>query len=162
MVASEDHPFYAELEAAILAVHQSLAKEIVLDGEGATKFVTVDVRGAKNSAEAAEVAYMVAQSPLVKTALFASDPNWGRIVMAVGNANVPEFDATLVEVKLDDVLIVEHGGRAASYTEEAGQQVMDRDNFTINIDLGRGHSQSFVWTSDLSHEYVTINAEYRS
>jgi len=139
-----------------------LAQNIVSDGEGATKFVTVQVEGATSKPEAAKVAYSVAQSPLVKTALFASDPNWGRIVAAIGYAGVEGLDADTVKVWLSRVLIVENGGRAASYTEEQGQAVMDQEEIMIRIDLGRGQSKDRVWTTDLSHDYIKINAEYRS
>lgn len=153
---------YAKLYDAVVAVHIQLAQSIVSDGEGATKFVTVQVNGGANPDECVKVAYSVAQSPLVKTALFASDPNWGRIVAAIGYAGIDGLDANGVTVHLDDVLIVEKGGRAVTYTEERGQEVMDRDEITICIDLGRGDSADRVWTTDLSHDYVTINAEYRT
>ncbi|MFL0810597.1 MAG: bifunctional glutamate N-acetyltransferase/amino-acid acetyltransferase ArgJ [Agarilytica sp.] len=153
---------YKILEAAVIDVYQSLAKQIVEDGEGATKFVTVEVHGGQTANESLKVAYAVAHSPLVKTALFASDPNWGRIVAAVGYADVSELEAEKIRVWLDDVLIVENGGRAASYTEDAGQAVFDKSHFTIKIDLGRGVESQSLWTTDLSHEYIRINAEYRS
>lgn len=153
---------YEKLRDAVTEVHIQLAKSIVSDGEGATKFVTVRVAGGASRDECVKVAYSVAQSPLVKTALFASDPNWGRIVAAIGYAGVEQLDADKVTVHLDNVLIVENGGRAGSYTEEQGQAVMNQDNITIAIDLGRGDHTDQVWTTDLSHEYVTINAEYRT
>ncbi|WP_299977805.1 bifunctional glutamate N-acetyltransferase/amino-acid acetyltransferase ArgJ [uncultured Pseudoteredinibacter sp.] len=149
---------YASIEKILI----ELAKSIVSDGEGATKFVTVEVAGGANQEECLKVAYAVAQSPLVKTALFASDPNWGRIVAAIGYAGVEGLDDKLVTVHLDDVLIVENGGRAESYTEAAGQKVMDQEEITIRIHLNRGSVSETVWTSDLSHDYVTINADYRS
>lgn len=149
---------YATIEKILI----ELAKSIVSDGEGATKFVTVEVAGGGNQEECLKVAYAVAQSPLVKTALFASDPNWGRIVAAIGYAGVEGLDDKLVTVHLDDVLIVENGGRAESYTEAAGQKVMDQEEITIRIHLNRGSASETVWTSDLSHDYVTINADYRS
>jgi glutamate N-acetyltransferase/amino-acid N-acetyltransferase len=139
-----------------------LAKAIVADGEGATKLVSVLVEEGTNSAECLQVAYSICHSPLVKTALFASDPNWGRIVAAIGYAGVEELDADLVRVYLDDVLIVENGGRAATYTEQAGQAVMDKDQLQIRVLLGRGEAKECLWTTDLSHGYVTINAEYRT
>lgn len=153
---------YEKLRATILAAHVHLAKSIVSDGEGATKFVTVAVSGAANRDEALDVGYAVAHSPLIKTALFASDPNWGRIVAAIGYAGVENLDATKVRVHLNDVLIVENGGRAASYTEEQGQKVMSGSDIAININLGRGNIAETIWTTDLSYEYVRINADYRS
>lgn len=152
----------AALGEAIAEVCTELAQAIVRDGEGATKFVTVRVEEGATSAECLRVAYAVAESPLVKTALFASDPNWGRILAAVGRAGVDGLDVERVSLWLDDVLIAEHGARAAGYTEAAGQQVMDREEITIRIRLGRGASAETVWTTDLSHDYVRINAEYRS
>lgn len=139
-----------------------LAKAIIADGEGATKLVSVLVEEGTDSAECLQVAYSICHSPLVKTALFASDPNWGRIVAAIGYAGVDGLDADLVRVYLDDVLIVENGGRAVTYTEQAGQAVMDKDQLQIRVQLGRGQAQEIVWTTDLSHGYVTINAEYRT
>lgn len=153
---------YEKLRETILAAHVHLAKSIVSDGEGATKFVTIAVSGGANRNECLDVAYAVAHSPLIKTALFASDPNWGRIVAAIGYAGVPELDATKVVVHLNDTLIVEHGGRAKSYTEEQGQAVMSQAEIGININLGRGTEVETVWTTDLSYEYVRINADYRS
>lgn len=161
-VVSENDPGFSELSAAFNQVLITLAKSIVADGEGATKFVTINVRGGANTQEVLDVAYSVAHSPLVKTALFASDPNWGRIVAAIGYAGVPNLDSDIITVHLNDVLIVEKGGRAASYTEQAGQAVMDGEEIAILIDLGRGTRSETLWTSDLSHEYVRINAEYRS
>lgn len=161
-LAVEEGELYLSLLNAVKQVHVDLAKAIVTDGEGATKFVTVNVVGGGNEKECVDVAYAVAQSPLVKTALFASDPNWGRIVAAIGYAGVENLDDRKVTVHLDQVLIVEHGGRAASYTEAAGQKVMDQESISINIDLNRGECSDRVWTTDLSHDYVTINAEYRS
>lgn len=153
---------YEKLRETILAAHVHLAKSIVSDGEGATKFVTITVSGGANRNECLDVAYAVAHSPLIKTALFASDPNWGRIVAAIGYAGVPDLDATKVVVHLNDTLIVEHGGRAKSYTEEQGQAVMSQAEIGININLGRGTEVETVWTTDLSYEYVRINADYRS
>jgi glutamate N-acetyltransferase/amino-acid N-acetyltransferase len=161
-IADASGELFAKLYNAVVAVHIQLAQSIVGDGEGATKFVTVQVEGGADRGECTRVAYSVAQSPLVKTALFASDPNWGRIVAAIGYAGLDDLNAEKVRVHLNDVLIVENGGRAASYTEEAGQAVMDQEEISIRIDLGRGKSKDRVWTTDLSHEYVTINAEYRT
>ncbi|WP_043526760.1 bifunctional glutamate N-acetyltransferase/amino-acid acetyltransferase ArgJ [Litchfieldella xinjiangensis] len=140
----------------------SLAQAIIRDGEGATKFITLAVQGARHRQEALEVGFTVAHSPLVKTALYASDANWGRILAAVGRAPVEDFDVSRVVIDLGDVRLVEQGGRAASYTEEAGSAVMAGEEIEIRIDLGRGEAEATVWTSDLSHEYVSINADYRS
>lgn len=149
-------------KVALTELMQRLAQAIIRDGEGATKFVSVNVSSAASLGDAKAVAYTVAHSPLVKTALFASDPNWGRILAAVGRAPVNGLDVTKVNIALDDVSIVEAGGKAASYTEQAGQAVFDQAELGINIDLGAGSHSFTVWTSDLSHEYVRINAEYRS
>lgn len=153
---------YEKIRTTIFAAYTHLAKSIVSDGEGATKFVTIAVSGGANRDECLDVAYAVAHSPLIKTALFASDPNWGRIVAAIGYAGINDLDATKVRVHLNDVLIVENGGRAASYTEEQGQQVMSGAEITISINLARGDFSETVWTTDLSYEYVRINADYRS
>jgi glutamate N-acetyltransferase/amino-acid N-acetyltransferase len=139
-----------------------IAKAIVADGEGATKLVSVTVNNAESSKEALRVGYSVAQSPLVKTALFASDPNWGRIVAAIGYAGVQGLDVSNIDVYLGDVLIVENGGRAESYVEEAGAKVMAEENIDITINLRRGEASETIWTTDLSYDYVKINAEYRS
>ncbi len=154
--------FLAQLETVFI----ELAQSIIRDGEGASKFVSVIVDGALDSAEALKVAYTVAESPLVKTALAASDANWGRILAAVGRAGVENLDVSLVSVHLNDVLIVEAGGRAASYTEAAGEQAMIPEDIRIQISLGRGAPEKTVtetiWTTDLTYEYVRINAEYRT
>ncbi|MEL7401727.1 MAG: bifunctional ornithine acetyltransferase/N-acetylglutamate synthase, partial [Pseudomonadota bacterium] len=135
---------------------------IVRDGEGATKFVTVEVSSAQSQKEALDVAYTVSHSPLVKTAMFASDANWGRILAAVGRSGIQNFDLDKVQIYLNDVQIVENGGRCANYTEEAGAAVFAESEFTIAIQLGRGDVTETLWTTDLSHEYVSINADYRS
>jgi len=153
---------YEALRDAIHQVAMQLAQAIVRDGEGATKFVTVQVQGGANQQECLDVAYAVAHSPLIKTALFASDPNWGRIVAAIGYAGVKNLDTEQVNVYLDDVCIVARGGRAASYTEEQGAAVMQQAEILIRIELERGGCAETIWTTDLSHEYVRINAEYRS
>ncbi|MEJ6654473.1 MAG: bifunctional glutamate N-acetyltransferase/amino-acid acetyltransferase ArgJ [Pseudomonas sp.] len=153
---------YLQLAEAVNAVMLELAQAIVRDGEGATKFVTVQVNGGGNRNECLDVAYAVAHSPLIKTALFASDPNWGRILAAVGYAGVPDLDVERIDVYLDDVCITRNGGRAAEYTEEQGAQVMAQAEITIRIELGRGDVSETIWTTDLSHEYVRINAEYRT
>lgn len=152
----------AELFSALKEAFQNLAQAIVRDGEGATKFVTVDVSGAAAQQEALDVAYTVAHSPLVKTALFASDANWGRILAAVGRSGVQDFNLDKVQIYLDDVQIVKDGGRYPEYTEEAGAAVFSRSEFSIRIELGRGEISETLWTTDLSHEYVSINADYRS
>ncbi len=161
-IDSPQGELYHALESAIISVYQSLALQIVEDAEGATKCVEVDVHGGKTAEESLNVAYAIAHSPLVKTALFASDPNWGRIVAAIGYADIEALDANGVRVWLDDVLIVDAGGRASSYQEADGQRVFDRERFTIKVELGRGQAHEKLWTSDLSHEYIRINAEYRS
>lgn len=153
---------YEKIRTTVFAAYTHLAKSIVSDGEGATKFVTIAVSGGGDRDECLDVAYAVAHSPLIKTALFASDPNWGRIVAAIGYAGLSDLDASKVRVHLNDVLIVEKGGRAASYTEEQGQKVMSGAEITISIDLARGDFSETVWTTDLSYEYVRINADYRS
>ncbi|WP_096085326.1 bifunctional glutamate N-acetyltransferase/amino-acid acetyltransferase ArgJ [Agaribacterium haliotis] len=150
------------VEQVLTELCQALAIEMVRDAEGATKCVRVDVAGGLNAQESLDVAYAICHSPLVKTALFASDPNWGRIVAAIGYAGIEELDCTKVQVWLDDVAIVADGGRAPSYREEVGQAVFDRAEFSIRVDLGRGDAKESLWTSDLSHDYVRINAEYRS
>ena len=150
--------FVTQLEQVFI----ELAQAIIRDGEGATKFVTVEVDGALDSAEALKVAYTVAESPLVKTALAASDANWGRILAAVGRAGVENLDVSRVSVSLNQVLIVEAGGRAASYTEAAGEQAMAAEDISIHISLNRGTVEETVWTTDLTYEYVRINAEYRT
>lgn len=161
-ITEAEGEYYSLLRDAVFAVYKLLALNIVADGEGATKLVTVQVDAAVDTAEALKVAYSVAQSPLVKTALFASDPNWGRIVAAIGYAGVENLDDKPIKVWLDDVLIVENGGCAASYSEEAGQEVMDQEDILIRIDLGRGEVSETVYTTDLSHDYIKINAEYRT
>jgi glutamate N-acetyltransferase/amino-acid N-acetyltransferase len=139
-----------------------LAKAIVRDGEGATKFVEVTVDGGASNLECLTTAYAIAESPLVKTALFASDPNWGRVLAAVGRAGLKNLKVENIKIWFDEVLISEHGGRALSYTEALGQRVMGQDAFTIRVNLGRGEHTQTVWTTDLSYEYIRINAEYRT
>ena len=153
---------FVKLKQAVFEVFMEVAQAIVRDGEGATKFVTVQVNGGGNHQECLDVGYAVAHSPLIKTALFASDPNWGRILAAVGYAGVPDLDVSKIDVFLGEVCIASQGGRAASYTEEQGAAVMAREEITIRIELGRGECSETIWTTDLSHEYVRINAEYRS
>lgn len=162
MIAESAGEHYQRLLAAVTDVCEELAQMIVRDGEGATKFVTIDVEGGASDADCDAVARTIAHSPLVKTALFASDPNWGRILAAVGRAPIVVLDVGRVAIWLDDVLIVERGARASRYTEADGARVMARPEFTIRVSLGAGPARARVWTTDLSHEYVRINAEYRS
>ena len=153
---------FAALKQAVFEVCMDVAQAIVRDGEGATKFVTVQVNGGATHQECLDVAYAVAHSPLIKTALFASDPNWGRILAAVGYAGVPQLDVSKIDVFLGAVCIASRGCRAASYTEDQGAAVMAEAEITIRIELGRGSCSETIWTTDLSHEYVKINAEYRT
>ena len=155
-------PRYKQLKDLLGSLALELAQAIVRDGEGATKFITVRVENAKTRDEARQVAYAVAHSPLVKTAFFASDPNLGRLLAAIGYAGIADLDADILEMYLDDVLVAENGGRAASYTEEQGQAVMAKDEITVRIKLHRGQAAATVYTCDLSHDYVSINADYRS
>ena len=150
------------LVAAMTEVARTLAHAIVRDGEGATKFITLRVEGGQNAAECRQVAYAIAHSPLVKTAFFASDPNLGRILAAVGYAGIEDLDQGLIELHLDDVHVVSQGGRRPEYREEDGQRVMKGSEITVRVGLGRGTATDTVWTCDLSHDYVTINADYRS
>jgi glutamate N-acetyltransferase/amino-acid N-acetyltransferase len=150
------------LKAAMLGVAQRLAQAIVRDGEGATKFITIKVEGGKTPTECRQVAYAIAHSPLVKTAFFASDPNLGRILAAVGYAGIGDLDQTGIDLYLDEVHVAVQGGRNPQYREEDGQRVMKQSEITVRVVLGRGDAVDTVWTCDLSHEYVTINADYRS
>jgi glutamate N-acetyltransferase / amino-acid N-acetyltransferase len=150
------------LSDAVVAVSQQLAQAIVRDGEGATKFISVVVQGGKDEAECRQAAYAIAHSPLVKTAFFASDPNLGRILAAVGYAGIDDLDQGLIELHLDDVHVVTQGGRHPSYKEEDGQRVMKQSEITVRVGLNRGTVETTVWTCDLSHDYVSINADYRS
>lgn len=150
------------LQAALFAVAQQLAQAIVRDGEGASKFITVQIEGGRDEAECKLAAYAIAHSPLVKTAFFASDPNLGRILCAVGYAGIADLDQTRIEMFLDDVHVVTEGGRNPAYREEDGQRVMKQAEITVRVNLGRGTASATVWTCDLSHDYVSINADYRS
>jgi glutamate N-acetyltransferase/amino-acid N-acetyltransferase len=150
------------LKALMLQVARKLAQAIVRDGEGATKFISVVVQGGRNAEECRKVAYAIAHSPLVKTAFYASDPNLGRILAAVGYAGIEDLDQTGIELFLDDVHVATHGGRNPAYREEDGQRVMKQSEITVRVMLGRGQAEETVWTCDFSHEYVTINADYRS
>lgn len=159
---ADDGDAFEVFAAALSDLCMELAQAIVRDGEGATKFVTVEVAEGASARECLQVAYTIAHSPLVKTALFASDPNWGRILAAVGRAGLEHLDITQVRVFLGDVCIVRDGGRAQDYTEAAGQAVMARDEILIRVLLGRGDARERVWTTDFSYDYVKINAEYRT
>ena len=150
------------LKASMLDVARQLAQAIVRDGEGATKFITVRVEGGRNAEECRKVAYAIAHSPLVKTAFYASDPNLGRILAAVGYAGIDDLDQGGIELHLDDVHVATQGGRNPAYREEDGQRVMKQSEITVRVGLGRGAASDTVWTCDFSHEYVTINADYRS
>ena len=161
-IASLDSADGQALVAAMQNVARQLAQAIVRDGEGATKFITIRVEGGKDSVECRQVAYAVAHSPLVKTAFFASDPNLGRILAAVGYAGVADLDPTGIDLYLDDVHVAVRGGRNPNYREEDGQRVMKQSEITVRIGLGRGDAADTVWTCDLSHDYVSINADYRS
>ena len=150
------------LRAAVVAVAQQLAQAIVRDGEGATKFITVRIEGGRTKDECRLAAYAIAHSPLVKTAFFASDPNLGRILAAVGYAGIADLDPALIDLFLDEVHVVVNGGRHPDYSEAQGQRVMQQAEITVRIDLHRGPAHATVWTCDLSHDYVSINADYRS
>lgn len=161
-ISSTGDARYAAVAEVLTRVMKRLAQLIVRDGEGATKFITVAVEGGGNTQECCDVAYSIAHSPLVKTALFASDPNWGRILAAIGYAGVPELNVENIQVWLGDVQICKDGGAAADYTEEAGAREMEKSEITIRVDLGRGEAKDTVYTCDLSYDYVKINADYRS
>ena len=150
------------LSEAVFAVASELAQAIVRDGEGATKFIRIQVQGGRDVAECRLVAYAIAHSPLVKTAFFASDPNLGRILAAVGYAGITDLDQGLIDLFLDDVHVAHQGGRHPAYQEADGQRVMKQSEITVRVDLHRGAAQAEVWTCDLSHDYVSINADYRS
>ncbi|MFJ2994700.1 bifunctional glutamate N-acetyltransferase/amino-acid acetyltransferase ArgJ [Pandoraea sp. NPDC087047] len=161
-IASTDTPAFAALRDALLSISQELAQLIVRDGEGATKFITVTVEGGRDVAECRQIAYAIGHSPLVKTAFFASDPNLGRILAAIGYAGVNDLDVSKIDLYLDDVLVARAGGRNAEYREEDGQRVMKQSEITVRVVLGRGDAAATLWTCDLSHDYVSINADYRS
>ena len=161
-ITSLESPDGEALLTAMLEVATLLAQAIVRDGEGATKFITVRVESGKNAAECRQVAYAIAHSPLVKTAFFASDPNLGRILAAVGYAGIGDLDPAHIELHLDDVHVATRGGRHPAYREEDGQRVMKKSEILVRVSLGRGDAHDTVWTCDLSHDYVSINADYRS
>jgi len=158
-ISAENLPAF---QALVDEVCIELARDIVRDGEGATKLINVTVEQGASEQECAQVAYAIAQSPLVKTAFFASDPNWGRILAAVGYAGLEQLDISQVQIYLDNVCIVNNGGRADSYTEEQAQKVMQQTEITVRVVLSRGEAKTTVWTCDFSYDYVKINAEYRT
>ncbi len=159
VIGSEQRGAFTDL---LMQVCRELAQALIRDAEGASKFMTIEVTGGRDVAECRQVAYTIAHSPLVKTAFFAADPNWGRILAAVGRAGLADLDVSRVDIDLDEVAIVRGGGLAAEYTEPQGQAVMDRPEITVGIRLSRGTASARIWTSDLSHDYVSINADYRS
>ncbi|AEJ00291.1 Arginine biosynthesis bifunctional protein ArgJ [Nitrosomonas sp. Is79A3] len=161
-ITRQDSSEFSQLQQAVTAVAADLAKMIVRDGEGATKFITVQIEAGKDTEECAKVAYAIAHSPLVKTAFFASDPNLGRILAAIGYAGVGDLNVDTIQLYLDDVLVAEKGGRAANYQEADGQRVMNQLEITIRVVLNRGVASTTVWTCDFSYDYVKINASYRS
>jgi glutamate N-acetyltransferase/amino-acid N-acetyltransferase len=161
-VNSVDSPEYAQLAAAVTELAVFLAQAIVRDGEGATKFITVTVEQGHSMAECRKIAYSIAHSPLVKTAFFASDPNLGRILAAIGYAGVDDLDVSKLDLYLDDVWVAKNGGRNPDYQEADGQRVMQQSEITVRVKLARGAAQATVYTCDLSHDYVSINADYRS
>ena len=161
-IESLDTPAGRALRDAVVAVAEQLAQAIVRDGEGATKFITVQVEGGRTEQECEQVAYAIAHSPLVKTAFYASDPNLGRILAAVGYAGIADLDQAGIELHLDDVHVATKGGRHPGYQEADGQRVMKQAEITVRVGLGRGTAQATVWTCDFSHDYVSINADYRS
>ena len=162
VIESEQHTGYATLRDGVFSVARELAQRIIRDAEGATKFVTVVVAGGRRADECLQVAYTIAHSPLIKTAMFASDPNWGRFCMAIGRAGVDGLEADRVALYLDDVCVARGGMIAPEYTEQAGARVMSQPEFTVRVDLGRGFSEETIWTCDFSYDYVRINAEYRT
>ena len=161
-IQNKSDPSYSAFREGLISLSRQLAKMIVRDGEGATKFMTIRIKGGRNSAECKRIAKSIAHSPLVKTAFFASDPNLGRILAAIGYAGVDDLDSTKVQLWLGDVWVAKDGGRNPEYKEADGQAVMKQAEITVTVDLGRGSVEETVWTCDLSHEYVSINADYRS
>ena len=161
-VSSIDSPEYVALAEAVTNISRDLAQMIVRDGEGATKFITVTVEAGKSVEECRQIGYAIAHSPLVKTAFFASDPNLGRILAAIGYAGVTDLDVSKLNLYLDDVWVARNGGRHPEYREQDGQRVMQQSEITVRVNLARGNETATIWTCDLSHEYVTINADYRS
>ncbi|MEK8088895.1 bifunctional glutamate N-acetyltransferase/amino-acid acetyltransferase ArgJ [Thermithiobacillus plumbiphilus] len=153
---------FSAVQQAVNEVTRELAQAIVRDGEGATKFISIEVEGGRDVSECLQVAYRIAHSPLVKTAFFASDPNWGRLLAAIGSAGIDDLDVSKVSICLDDLRIVQHGAKAPAYTEAAGAAVMARPEVGICVNLGRGNAAEMIWTCDFSYDYVKINAEYRT
>ena len=161
-IANTDSTEYSELKTAVTDIARNLAQQIIRDGEGATKFITITVEEGNSVEECRKIAYSIAHSPLVKTAFFASDPNLGRILAAIGYAGVDDLDVTKLDMYLDDVWVAKNGGRNPDYEEAQGQRVMKQSEITVRVKLARGAHSATVWTCDLSHDYVTINADYRS
>lgn len=161
-IQSKSDPAYAAFREGLISLSRQLAQMIVRDGEGATKFMTIHVKGGQNSSECKRIAKSIAHSPLVKTAFFASDPNLGRILAAIGYAGIDDLDSSKVQLWLGDVWVAKDGGRNPTYQEADGQAVMKQSEILVTVDLGRGSSEETVWTCDLSHDYVSINADYRS
>lgn len=162
VIDSADSDEYRQIFDAIREVCEELAKAMIRDGEGATKLITIDIMGGRDEEESLQVAYTIAHSPLIKTAFFACDPNWGRILAAVGRAGLTDLDINGLKIYLDDVCIVSDGGRDSAYTEQQGQQVMDKTEITVRVELNRGNIDARLWTCDFSYDYVKINAEYRT
>jgi len=162
VIDSTDSPDYVALRDAVTGISTHLAQQIIRDGEGATKFITISVEQGRDMEECRKIGYAIAHSPLVKTAFFASDPNLGRILAAIGYAGVDDLDTSKLDLYLDDVLVAKAGGRNPEYKEEDGQRVMKKAEILVRVELGRGDANSTVWTCDLSHDYVSINADYRS
>ncbi|MFL2555970.1 MAG: bifunctional glutamate N-acetyltransferase/amino-acid acetyltransferase ArgJ [Gammaproteobacteria bacterium] len=162
LIDNEDSKAFTILENEITDVCKKLAQTIVRDGEGATKFISIQVDGGNKISECLSIAYKVAESPLVKTAFTASDPNWGRIIAAIGNAEISDLDTSKINIYINDVCIVGNGERSETYTEEKGKKVMICDEIVLKIELNRGNYSEQIWTTDLSHEYIKINAEYRN
>jgi len=161
-VSSAESDEYQALAAAVTWLSQELAQLIVRDGEGATKFITIRIEQGREADECRKIAYAIGHSPLVKTAFFASDPNLGRILAAIGYAGVADLDVSKIDLYLDDVWVAKQGGRHPDYKEEDGQRVMKQSEITVRVTLARGDAAATVWTCDLSHDYVSINADYRS
>ena len=162
VIENEAQYEYAIVRDALIEVAQELAQAIVRDGEGATKFVAVNISGGITERECLEVAYSIAESPLVKTAIFAEDANWGRFCMAIGKAGVRHLDTDKITLWLDDLVVAERGRISTEYSEEKGAAVLAQEEFSVRVDLGRGEANTTIWTTDLSHDYIRINAEYRS
>jgi glutamate N-acetyltransferase / amino-acid N-acetyltransferase len=161
-IESFDDPRFDAVTDAVATIARRLAQAIIRDGEGATKFIEIVVEQAASDGQAAAVAYAIAHSPLVKTAFFASDPNLGRILAAVGNGGGRDLDQARVQLHLDEVWVARNGARHPDYREEDGQRVMEKDEICVRVQLGCGHHATTIWTTDLSHDYVSINADYRS